>query len=551
MCFLLALPCVVLSNMSLTDDKEKNIADTLVQGVDGSDEASVVVPARPQLHRKMKNRHIAMIGIGGVIGTGLFLGTATGLSNGGPVGLFLGYCTIGSLCFCVMISLGEMASLLPIPGAHITFSERFIDSSFSFTLGWMYWYSWAILLPAEISAAAVLINYWNKTINDAVWISIFLIVVVAINSMGPGVYGEVEFIFCSIKIVTIVGLIILGIVLDLGGGPTHDRIGFRYWKHPAPFAQYYGIEGPKGRFFAFWAVLTQAAFSFTGTEIVAIAGAEVKNPRRNIPRAIRRVWIRICFIYIGGATIVSLLVPYTDYRLELGTGTAAASPFVIAIQTAGIKVLPSIINAVLVTSAWSAGNSDIYCSSRALFNGNAPKIFTKLTRHGLPWVAVLPSVGFGCLAYMSVSSGSNRVFGWLSEMTAIAGLGSWFCIAVTYLRFHKGLKAQGIERNSLPYRAPFQPYAAYYAAVLAFITILFSGWSVFLRDNWSTATFVTNYLPLGLFPVSYVLARLWKRKGPIKPEDMDFVSGIEEVLAASYDEPPPRNWVERIWGYLM
>ena len=160
--------------------------------------------------------------------------------------------------------------------------------------------------------------------------------------MLPGVYGEAEFIFASIKVVTITGLIILGIVLDLGGGPNHDRIGFRYWKRPGPFNQYAGIAGAEGRFLGWWAVMTQAAFSFIGTEVVAIAGAEAKNPRRNIPRAIRNVYIRLLLFYIGGVAIIGLLVPYTDDRLNLATGTAAASPFVIAIQTAGIKGLPSV-----------------------------------------------------------------------------------------------------------------------------------------------------------------------------------------------------------------
>lgn len=157
-----------------------------------------------------------------------------------------------------------------------------------------------------------------------------------------GIYGEAEFIFASIKVLTITGLIILGIVLDLGGGPNHDRIGFRYWKHPGPFAQFGGIGGAKGRFLAWWAVMTQAAFSFIGTEVVAIAGAEAKNPRRNIPRAIRNVYIRILLFYIGGVTIIGLLVPYTNPNLNLADGTAAASPFVIAIEIAGIKGLPSV-----------------------------------------------------------------------------------------------------------------------------------------------------------------------------------------------------------------
>lgn len=540
----------------MTESKEKYV-ETDVVAVDYNDsEANVSMsPAEPGLQRKMKNRHISMISIGGVIGTGLFLGTASSLENGGPVGLLLGYLTIGSLCYCTMISLGEMAAFLPIPGGHITFAERFVDPAWSFALGWLYWYNWTIVLPAELSAASVLIGYWDSSVNVAAWITMCLGVVILLNMFGPGIYGEAEFIFASIKVLTITGLIILGIVLDLGGGPNHDRIGFRYWKHPGPFAQFGGIGGAKGRFLAWWAVMTQAAFSFIGTEVVAIAGAEAKNPRRNIPRAIRNVYIRILLFYIGGVTIIGLLVPYTNPNLNLADGTAAASPFVIAIEIAGIKGLPSLINACVLTSAWSAGNSDLYCSSRALYSlaihGNAPRIFTKVNKRGVPWAAFILNAVLGCLAYMDVGSGSGKVFGWLANMTAIAGLSSWFAISVTYLRFRQGLKVQGIDRKSLPYQSPFQPFAAWYAAILCFIVCLLSGWSVFLKDSWNTATFVTNYLPMAIFPALYVARRLWSRVAFVRPEDMDLKTGLAEAIAASYDEPPPRNWVERIWQSVM
>ena len=158
----------------------------------------------------------------------------------------------------------------------------------------------------------------------------------------------------------------MGLVIDLGGVDGQERIGFRYWHHPGPFTQFDGIGGAKGRFLGWWAVMTQAAFSFIGTEIVAIAAGEAKNPRRNIPKAIKRVYVRILLFYIGGVIVIGLLVPYTNKNLNLKASNAAQSPFVIAINTAGIKGLPSVINAALLTSAWSAASSDVYRSSRAL-----------------------------------------------------------------------------------------------------------------------------------------------------------------------------------------
>ncbi|KAI0779577.1 amino acid permease [Fomes fomentarius] len=546
--------CTTLGKMSL---EEKVVDSASVKATSSDVEADLIAVEAPKegLKRQMKNRHIAMISIGGAIGTGLFVGTATALENGGPIGMLLGYIVVGTLCYTVMISLGEMAAFLPIPGGHLTYAERFVDAPWSFTLGWLYWYNWSILLPTELSAASVVIGFWNKSVNPAVWVIMCLAVVVTINAFGAGAYGEAEFIFSSIKVLTIIGLIILGIVLDLGGGPNHDRIGFRYWKAPGPFVQYDNIAGAKGRFLGWVAVMTQAAFSFLGTELVAIAGAEVKNPRRNIPKAIRKVYIRILLFYIGGVAIIGLLVPSSDKRLDLLDGTAAASPFVIAITNAGIKVLPSIINAAILSAAWSAANSDLYAASRALYslalNGNAPKVFLKLTPNGLPWVSVGTCACFAFLAFMGTASGSGRVFGWFVNMTAVAGLSSWFGISVTYIRFHRGLKTQGINRKTLPFYSPLQPFAAWYAAIGCFLIALFSGWSVFLKGHWRTDTFITNYLPMGLFPVFYIGRKLWTRAPLVPYAQMDFQSGLQEVLDATTDEPPPRNWVERAWSYVM
>ncbi|KIJ68242.1 hypothetical protein HYDPIDRAFT_146092 [Hydnomerulius pinastri MD-312] len=519
------------------------------------DTESIAPAANGTLHRQLKNRHIAMISIGGVIGTGLFVGTANSLANGGPVGLLLGYITMGTIVLAVMVSLGEMIAFLPIPGGHIKLAERFVDPAFSFAMGWNYWYNWTIVAPAELSAAAILIDYWHPNANNAIWVMMCIIVVVTINMFGAGAYGEAEFIFASIKVLTITGLIILGIVLDLGGGPDHDRIGFRYWKNPGPFVQYAGISGSEGRFLGWWAVLNNAAFSFIGTEIVAIAAGEAKNPRRNLPKAIRRVYIRILLFYICGTAVIGLLVPSNNSSLQLASGTAAASPFVIAIETAGIKSLPSIINACLLTSAWSAASSDLYTSSRALYglavSGNAPKIFLRTSKTGLPYVSVIFCALFTSLAFMAVSAGAGKVFDWLSNMTSVAGLMTWFGISVTYLRFYKGLKAQGIDRKSLPYWTRLQPFAAWYSCFATIIICFFSGWSVFLKGKWNTATFVTDYLPFILFPILYAVSRLYYRVSPVSPHDMDFKSDLAQIEADETEDPPPKNKMEAFWRWLM
>ncbi|GAA96383.1 hypothetical protein E5Q_03050, partial [Mixia osmundae IAM 14324] len=431
----------------------------------------IYVEEGEQLERQLKQRHIQMISIGGVIGTGLFLATGSSLQMAGPLGLFMGYAIMGSITLSVMLCLGEMVSTFPIAGGHISLCKRFADPALAFTMGWNYWYNWTIVLPAELSAAAVLVSYWvpAEHVSPAVWITVCLIVVVGINLGGAGFYGEAEFFFSMIKVVTVVVLIFLGMIINAGGIPGQKQIGFRYWSDPGAFVQYEGIAGSLGRFLGFWSVLIQAAFSYVGTEIVALAAGEAKNPRRSIPKAIKRVYVRILLFYLLGTFIIGILVPSNEPDLKLGS-TAAKSPFVIAIKHAGITGLPSIINAALVTAAWSAASSDMYTSSRALYAlaiaGNAPRIFARTNSWGLPWVSMIVSIAFAFLAYMSAGSTSaGTVFGYFANMTSVAGLLTWFGIFVTFIQWEKGTRATGVDRKSLTFTAPLMPYLAYYGAI--------------------------------------------------------------------------------------
>lgn len=511
------------------------------------------------VQRRLKARHISMIAIGGTIGTGLFVGSGAALATGGPVGLLLGYSIMGTVVYSMMVALGEMATLFPVSGSFTHYATRWVDPALGFALGYNYWYSYAITLPTEITAAAIVISYWDQKTNPGVWIAVFLFVIVLINFAGVRYYGEAEFWFSFIKVISIVGLIIMGIVLDLGGGPTHDRIGFRYWKNPGPFNQLDGISGTEGRFLAFWATFVNAAFSFLGTEIVALAAGEAENPRRNVPKAIRRVFYRILLFYIGGVIVIGWLVPYNDPRLLSAAGNATASPFVIAIDNAKIKALPSIINAVILISAFSAGNSDLYAASRTLYglacSGQAPRFLRKCTKAGLPiWCVAITSLG-GLLAFLNVNENGNTVFEWFVNITSITGLITWDIILVTYIRFHKGLKHQGIDRNTLPYKAPFQPYASYFGVLFVTLVIIFNGFQVFIKGEWNVNTFITAYICLPIFLVLYVGYKVIVRPKFVRVEDMDFTTGRRELNDMEEEEDAkyvaPTTWYGKVWDWLM
>ena len=303
--------------------------------------------------------------------------------------------------------------------------------------------------------------------------------------------------------------------------------------------------------------MTQAAFSYIGTEIVAIAAGEAKNPRKTLSSAIKKVYIRILVFYLGGTFIIGILVPSNSPGLKLNSGNALASPFVIAIRNAGIPALPSIINAALLTSAWSAASSDLFTSSRALYGlaltRQAPQFFAKTTRNGLPWVALIFCAAFGSLAYMSLSTSAGKAFGYLANLTAACGLLTWWGICFTYIRFNKGLKAQNIDRKSLPYQSFLNSgaIAAWYAIILITIILFFSSYTVFLHAHWDAPTFVTNYLPIFVFPVMWIGYKLIKRTSWVHPAEMDFFSGLEAIEADCYDEPPPKNLWEKVWAKII
>lgn len=331
-------------------------------------------------------------------------------------------------------------------------------------------YQCAITLCAEISAATVLVSFWDtqEKVNPAVWITIIIIIIIALNIFAVGIYGEAEFIFASIKIITILGLLIAALVIMLGGAPDHDRRGFRYWKEGA-MKEYIGT-GNTGRFTGLWSTLVNAAFSYGGVEMVAVAAGEAANPRKNIPKAVRRVFWRILFFYVLGSLAIGVTVSSNDEKLTSDNLSGAQkSPWVIAVQNAGIPALPHIINAVILTSASSSGNAFLYTGSRYLFgvaqNGQAPRFLLKCSKSGVPIYCVMITASISLITYMSVSTGANKVFLWFQNLTTIAQLFTWCCICITYIKFRKALIAQGVDRKTLVFRSPFQPYLAWFALI--------------------------------------------------------------------------------------
>ncbi|THV97651.1 hypothetical protein D6D26_06632, partial [Aureobasidium pullulans] len=405
------------------------------------------------LRRGLAQRHIQMIALAGAIGTGLFIGLGSSLQTGGPLGALLGYAFVGLIVCAVQFALGEVTALLPVTGSFVRHAEFLVDPALGFAVGWNIVYGNWLSIPAEISAICVLFQYWTD-INSSLFIVIFIILTFVVGIAFVGIYGEVEFFFALLKILLVVGLIILGLCIDLGGVPGTPRIGFRYWSKPGPWVEHIAT-GSWGNFLGFWSVMINAVFSFAGVESIAMAAAETRNPRQNIPKACKRVFARVSLFYILTVLIVGMLVSSDDERLQDESGTAAQSPFVIAASAAGIKAIPSIVNAVVITSAWSSSNQALLAGTRVLYSlalkKQAPAIFLRTTSWGVPYMCVLLQTAFMFLAFMSLSSGALTVFYWMVDLVGCGVLISWSCVLVNHLRLLAAMKKQGIARTELPW----------------------------------------------------------------------------------------------------
>jgi yeast amino acid transporter len=333
------------------------------------------------------------------------------------------------MVYLVMCALGEMAAWLPLSSGFTGYATRFCDPALGFALGWTYFFKYIIITPAQLTAAALVIQYWKPKdeVNPGVFITVFLVTIVAINWFGIKFFGEFEFWLSSIKVLVICGVILLSLILALGGGPDHDRKGFRYWRDPGAFNTYID-EGDAGRFYALWSCMVSAVFAYSGTELIGVTVGEAQNPRKTIPRAIKLTFFRILFFYIISVLLLGMLVPYDSEELAFAnkaSNSAAASPFVVAIKLAGIEALPGILNGCICLFVFSAANSDLYIASRTIYGlaseGRAPDIFRRTNSRGLPVYGLAISVLFCLLAYMNVTDDARTIFIYFQNLVTIFG----------------------------------------------------------------------------------------------------------------------------------
>ncbi|HWS79498.1 MAG: amino acid permease [Actinomycetota bacterium] len=456
-------------------------------GVEGREQGQ----QQGHLQQGLKRRHMTMISLGGIIGAGLFVGTGPILNQAGPATI-LTYLFTGCILILIMRMLGEMAVALPTVGSFSDYSRMALGNWAGFSIGWLYWYFWAIVVGFEATVAAGILGQY---VNVAPWL-ISLILVLALtatNLYSVGSYGEFEFWFAGIKVAAIVIFIVLGALFVIGLWPgggggmglsnLYDQGGFF----------------PNGGLVMFSGIVT-VIFAFVGAEIVTIAASESNEPSRNVARATNAVIYRVLLFYVVSVFFVAAIVPWDTTFAE----DVIKSPFTLAFERMGIPGAGTLMNFVVLTAVLSVLNSSLYTTSRMLFaltrHNDAPGFFTNTTARGVPIWAILAGTSFGYVSVAIYYFFPANVFTWLINASGAIALFAYLLIAISELVMRRRLERENPE--SLQLRMWFYPWLTYLsiAAMVAVLVAMF-----IIPDQ--RPLLIASLVSLGVILAAYMLRR--------------------------------------------
>jgi amino acid transporter, AAT family len=414
-------------------------------------------PNEQALSRGLRERHIRLMALGSTIGVGLFLGSANAIKLAGPA-ILLSYVLGGIAIFIIMRALGEMAVHQPVAGSFSRYAQDHLGPLPGYLTGWNYWFMWLVTCVAEITAVGIYMGVWFPGVPQWVWALAAVAAMGAVNLAAVKAYGEFEFWFAMVKVVTIVLMIAAGacmIVFGLGNHGVATGIS-NLWTHGGFFP-----NGGRGVLMA----LQMVMFAYLGVEMIGLTAGEANNPEKSIPDAINSVFWRILIFYVGALFVILSIYPWN----ELGTH---GSPFVVTFERLGIKSAAGIINFVVLTAALSSCNGGIYSTGRMLYNlaeqGQAPRRFAATSPGGVPRRAIqisMIALLFGVLLNYLVPA---KVFIWVTSIATFGAIWTWIIVLVTQMKFRRSLSAT--EREQLTFRMPFYPYGSWFA--LAFLALV-------------------------------------------------------------------------------
>ncbi|MCS0670728.1 amino acid permease [Cytobacillus firmus] len=458
--------------------------------------------ANKELKRGLESRHIQMIALGGTIGVGLFMGSASTIQWTGP-SVLLAYITAGIFIYFIMRAMGEMLYLEPNTGSFATFGYKYIHPLAGYLTAWSNWFQWVVVGMAEIIAVGAYMQYWFPDLPA--WIPGFIAMMIlgAANLISVKSFGEFEFWFSLIKVVTIILMIIAGFgLIFFGIGNGGEAIGFsNLWEHGGFFT-----GGWTGFFFA----LSLVIGAYQGVELIGITAGEAKDPRKTLTNAIQSIIWRILIFYIGAILVIVTVYPWDQLQ-------SVGSPFVATFAKVGITAAAGIINFVVITAAMSGCNSGIYSAGRMLYtlgvNGQAPKYFTKISSQGVPIVGTMGVlIGLAVGVVLSYIAPEN-LFVYVYSASVLPGMVPWFVILISQIKFRK---AKGAEMDKHPFKMPFAPVTNY--VTIAFLLMVLVG--MWLNDD-TRISLIAGIVFLGIVTISYFAFGIGKRVPRDSGEDQE------------------------------
>lgn len=405
-------------------------------------------PSRDQFKRTMKTRHLVMLSLGGVIGTGLFFNTSYIISTTGAAGTLLAYLIGALVVWLVMVCLGELSVAMPETGAFHVYAARYLSPATGYTVAWLYWLTWTVARGSSFTAAGFCMQYWFPQVPVWIWCLLFCVAIYLLNIISTRFFAEGEFWFSLIKVVTIIAFIVLGAAAMFGFIPLKDGSA-------APGLSNLTQHGwlPHG---ILPIIMTMVAvnFAFSGTELIGIAAGETENPQKVLPLAIRTTVARLIIFFVGTVLVLAALIPMEQAGI-------VKSPFVVVFEKIGIPWAADIVNFVILTAILSAANSGLYASGRMLWSlaneKTLPRCFARVNKRGVPQLAITVSMLGGVLALLSSVIAPDTVFVALSAISGFAVVAVWLSICASHYMFRRHHLAQGRALSELVYRAPLYP----------------------------------------------------------------------------------------------
>ncbi|MDO4928118.1 MAG: amino acid permease [Corynebacterium sp.] len=415
------------------------------------------------LQRTMTTRHLVMIALGGVIGSGLFVSSGYTIAQAGPLGAVIAYGIGALVAWFVMTCLGELAVVWPVSGGFHVYATRNLGPAWGFATAWLYWMCWAVALGSEFTASGILMQRWFPNTEVWVWCLIFAATLFTLNAISARVFGETEFWLSLIKVIAVVALIIVGSATIIGINPAADATGFG-------FRNYHTADGwwPQG-FGGVFITILAVFYAFSGTELIGVAGGEAADPHKSIPKAIRTAVLRLTIFFVGAIAVIAAIIPYEEAGLD-------ESPFVTVFDAVGLPAAADIMNFVIIIALVSAGNSGLFSCTRMLHSlareGQAPQALARTTSRGIPMVALCVSMVGALLSLLSSVVAPGSLFLALVSVSGFAVVAVWLIIVAAQISFRRWYVREGNDPMQLPYHSPCFPVVPYLALFFLLISLI-------------------------------------------------------------------------------